>query len=584
MIFRYVLEKYRNITRLSDEIKKLFKMALIVGGFFEIIKIIPTYIFKEIIDGMVAYDPATGITAKLVFYLIAGYFASFLAMTIIEIIAARYRIAQIRKSETDIMAKAFKKLLSLDIKYHEDNNTGILISKVIKGGSKIVDLLFQIVDRTFPIALQTLITLATLLFVNVEMSLLFIIFVPIFLFLLIHSNMATQKSREKMHYYHDEYAGAITQSIANIRTVKNFGNEAHEERKSEKYLSKYAHYLDMRTRYGLRGRMFEDILVNVARICTLALSVWLMIKMQITAGMLVFIMTLTEKAYINLSQLSRVYYNMQDSEPSIDRFNSIKDETAKIKDNPDSKTQIMTGDVDFNHVSFKYENTASHALKNVNFSIPSKSVAAFVGRSGSGKSTVIKLLLRQFDVNSGKIKIDNADIRDYSLKNLRKNIAVVSQDVELFNETIADNIAYGIENAPMKDIVSAAKMAHADIFIKKFRKGYNTTIGERGVRLSGGQKQRIAIARAILRKPKILIFDEATSSLDSESEKYIHKSIFNLIGKTTLIIIAHRFSTIEHADKIILLDNGEVKEIGTHSELMKKRGIFSKLRNLQRLE
>ncbi len=193
------------------------------------------------------------------------------------------------------------------------------------------------------------------------------------------------------------------------------------------------------------------------------------------------------------------------------------------------------------------------------------------------------MLLRHYDPTSGKVKIDGNNIEDYSFQNLRKNMAIVSQDVELFNETIYENIAYGVENVSMNDVINAAKMAYADEFIQKLPKKYKTKIGERGIRLSGGQKQRIAIARALLRKPKIIIFDEATSSLDSESEKKIHDAIYKLIGKQTLILIAHRFSTIQHANKIILLENGKVTEVGTQKELMKKKGIFAKLRKLQEL-
>jgi ABC-type multidrug transport system fused ATPase/permease subunit len=223
-------------------------------------------------------------------------------------------------------------------------------------------------------------------------------------------------------------------------------------------------------------------------------------------------------------------------------------------------------------------------LRDVSFTVRPKTTAALVGRSGSGKSTVVKLLLRQSDPKSGHVLVDETPVSGYSLKELRSKIAVVSQDVELFNESVAANIAYGAPKASRAAVIKAAKMAHAHDFIMALPKKYDTVIGERGVKLSGGQKQRLAIARALLRDPKVLILDEATSSLDAESEARIHDAITGLSGKITLIIIAHRFSTIERADHVILLERGRVAESGTHEELLRKEGIFAKLRRLQKLE
>ncbi|MBN1645886.1 ABC transporter ATP-binding protein [Candidatus Woesearchaeota archaeon] len=583
MVFVEVKDKVQDLVRLSDKIKTLFIKAVIVSFLFEVVKIFPPYIFKEIIDNLVVYDPAVGITVQLLMYLVLGYFASLFVMTIFEYIAWKVMIVRIVESEADVVRKAFHKLLHLDLNYHENNNTGYLINKVLKGGQRLVDLLFNVNERFFPIMFQAVLTLFLLLWVSWPVGLSFAIFAPVFVALLMRDSKLTQTVREKFHHYHDVFAGKITQSISNIRTVKDFGNEQKELKKSDHYMNEYVQAMEERNRIGLRSLLLEDSVVNVARLITLALSVYLMLDMRMTAGTLVFVITLSEKAYINLSRLSRVYYRIQDAEPSIQRFKRIMSTESKVNDNPGSHHRISRGSVVFDSVTFRYENSRKGALNDVSFEIPSRSVVAFVGRSGSGKTTLVKMLLRHFDPNRGDVFIDGRSVKDYSFRNLKEGISVVSQDVELFNESILDNIAYGVKKANRADVVRAAKMAHAHDFIMEFQKGYDTLVGERGIRLSGGQKQRIAIARAILKKPKIIVFDEATSSLDSESEKFIHESMFGLVGKVTLIIIAHRFSTIEHADKVILLENGRIVEHGTQKELIKSKGMFAKLRRLQKL-
>jgi ABC-type multidrug transport system fused ATPase/permease subunit len=579
-MIKYFKEKYKELSSLSIHIKTLLIMSFSMALVFEVIKLAPPFIFKEIIDLLVSQTGDNIVFQAII--LTVGYGITLLVLTSIEVLFRKKIIYKIIDSLIDITTKTFKKLLKLDINYHEKNNTGTTISKVMKGFSKVAELLFSIEERLFPIFAQSIVTLITLFFINWQSALAYMFFVPIFLFTLISHTNTTGKLREEYHKYEDQYSGMIGQSISNIRTVKDFGTEEKEQKKAKKFISKYEIAHHKRTKIGIFNLFIQDTLVNVARMSVLLIAVFMMSQGEITAGSLVLIMTLSEKAFINLSRLARVHYRIQDVEPAVGRIKKIHDEEIKVLEKLDSKLKITLGDIKIENLSFSY-NTSKKALSNINLKIKDKSVTALVGRSGSGKSTLVKLLLRHFDPNQGKIIIDKNDIKDYSFKELKNSISIVSQDVELFNESIFENIAYGKEKTSKKEVIKAAKMANAHNFIKEFENGYETVIGERGIRLSGGQKQRIAIARAIIKNPKIIIFDEATSSLDSESEKYIHKSLFNLIGKFTLIIIAHRFSTIEHADNIILLEKGKIKEQGTHKELMGKKGIFKRLRDLQKL-
>ena len=274
-------------------------------------------------------------------------------------------------------------------------------------------------------------------------------------------------------------------------------------------------------------------------------------------------------AYQPIRSLATINMAAYSGAAAFKRISKVIDKKIEIKENKNlPELSVKNSDIEFKNISFKYESTEAQALKNINFNIKGNAMAAFVGHSGAGKSTIINLLPRFYDPQSGSIKIDNQNIKEISLKSLRKNLSMVSQDVILFDDTVKNNIAYAKDDATQNEIEKACKFAAADEFIEKLSNGYNTLIGENGIRLSGGQKQRISIARAILKESPIILLDEATSSLDAESEEVVQNAILNLIKNKTTLVIAHRLSTIHNADKIFVLKNGDIINSGNHEFLI----------------
>jgi len=335
----------------------------------------------------------------------------------------------------------------------------------------------------------------------------------------------------------------------------------------------------------LKFNYLRDTVITVGRISILLLGVYLVWIGNITIGSLVFIVTISEKALISLFRISRLYDRIMDSSEAIDRLYKLENQSLDIE-NPVQglKVKSIAGQIEFKDVSFTYKGSGLKALNKVNFKIGSGCTTALVGPSGGGKTTVARLIYRHYDPASGQILLDNKDLRSYDLFSFRKFLAIVPQEVEIFNTSVKDNISYANPAAGLKAIVAAARIANAEEFISGLKRGYDTLVGERGIKLSGGQRQRLGIARAILANPRILIFDEATSNLDSYSEKLIQEALEKISKERTVIIIAHRLSTIKRADKIIVLEDGRVAEQGSHFELAKlDGGLYRELLKLQRL-
>jgi subfamily B ATP-binding cassette protein MsbA len=323
-----------------------------------------------------------------------------------------------------------------------------------------------------------------------------------------------------------------------------------------------------------------EILGGVGIACIVFYGGYNVIQGEATPGTFFSFLAALLMLYEPVKRLSGVNNTVQQGLAAAARIFEVLDTVPEVRDKPGARTlPAVSREVEYEDVSFKYEE--DWVLKNINLRIRAGEMVAFVGASGGGKTTLVNLLPRFYDVTTGRILIDGVDIRDYRVESLRAMIGIVTQQTILFNETVRDNIAYGKVGQPLEEIVKAAQAAYADGFIGNLPRGYDTVIGEQGAKLSGGERQRISIARALLKNAPILILDEATSSLDSESEIEVQKALEYLMEGRTTLVIAHRLSTIRKANRIVVISNGEIVEVGTHEELMEKNGEYKKLYLLQ---
>ena len=375
----------------------------------------------------------------------------------------------------------------------------------------------------------------------------------------------------------------IAETIGSMRIVKAFATKGFEINRFAKETQKYYKLMIRRDRLRfVSSPVSETFGATIA-----ALLLWvgardvLVIESISSEDFLRFILLLFS-LFQPLKNLTNVVNELQNGLASADRVFAIMDIKSDIQDVDNAfKVKDLNSSLSFNDVSFTYGNKDEKVLNNINFKINKGEIFALVGPSGAGKSTLVDLIPRFYDTLSGSIKIDGKDIKGLELKSLRSLMGIVTQETFLFDDTVKANISYGVENISDDEIKDASKAANAHEFIKKLPDGYNTIIGERGVSLSGGQKQRIAIARAIVKNPPILILDEATSSLDSESEKHVQSAIENLMSERTVFVIAHRLSTVHNANKILVLENGQIVQEGKHDDLINVDGLYKQLHKMQ---
>jgi ATP-binding cassette, subfamily B, heavy metal transporter len=475
----------------------------------------------------------------------------------------------------------FKKVLELDFAYHVNKNTGSLISAFRRGDGAIFSIFDSVHHELFRVLISLIVTLYFLFKASIPIgfSLLVLFFGNIILiWWLIKVNL---KYRKEFNDAEDDISGIITDSLINYETVKFF---AAENKERHRLGGSFSIWLGKLWAFSNSFRLM-DVSIGTTSGFGMLFILWLAIKKLnngFTLGDLVMVTGFITAFYY---QFFNLFFRIRDIAKSItdlEKYFGILDNVTQVPDpvSPKSLSKPL-GNLKFKNLSFAYPGNGDKVLDDINLEITAGEKVAFVGRSGAGKTTLLKLLLRFYDASSGVIQFDDIDIRHFTKSYLRSLMAVVPQEPIMFNNTIKFNLSYGRENASFKDIKQAAADANILDFIEKQPKKWKTEVGERGIKLSGGQKQRLAIARALLVNPKVLIFDEATSNLDSESERKIQAAL-NLASKNrTVIIIAHRFSTIRNADKIVVLSNGTISEIGKHRELIKKGGLYKMLWTLQ---
>jgi ATP-binding cassette subfamily B protein/subfamily B ATP-binding cassette protein MsbA len=481
----------------------------------------------------------------------------------------------------DLTVMVYEKLQSLSMSYYQDKQTGQLMSRMLNDSRQAEILIAHALPDLFS-NIIIITGVAIMIFsINPPLAALTLIPVPF----VIWAGSMFSKKVAPLFRINQRVLGelnALTQDcLSGIREIQAFGQEKRELENMKKFREKY---VGVNVRANYASALFHpglEFLTSLGTVIVVGIGGYFASKGAMSVPDVVGFLMYLSLFYQPLAVLARLFEDVQVSYAGAVRVFEILDQKNDIEEAPDAKELLLcTGKIEFDNVTFHY-NPEEPVLKNVSFVAQPGEMVALVGPTGVGKTTIVSLLERFYDPKEGQIKVDGNDIRTVTLASLRGKISIVLQDVFLFNGSIMDNISYGMEGAAQEQIVEAARIACADDFVSQMPKGYNTLIGERGVRLSGGQKQRLSIARAVLRNTPILILDEATSAVDTNTEALIQKAIENLAGSRTIIVIAHRLSTIRRADQILVLSEGEVVERGTYNELVERDGLFSRLSRMQ---
>ena len=483
--------------------------------------------------------------------------------------------------ETDMRQELFNHVQKQSFRFFDNTKTGHIMSRITND-------LFDIGEfahhgpEDFFIAIMTFVGAFIIMFtVNPTLAILVAVIVPLLIILIVYSNRKMNRAWKEMYGKIADVNGRVEDSVSGIRVVKSFTNEKFEmcRFQTQNALFRKAKLTAYKVMAGTHSSIY--MLTRLLTLIVLVVGAWLSFTGRLTYGELVSFVLYTNVLIKPIDKITALLEMYPKGMAGFKRFRDLLSEEPEIKDKSDAKkVSALKGDIVFQNVDFCYEGK-KQVLKNISFSIQAGQTVAFVGPSGAGKTTICSLIPRFYDVDQGSITIDGVDIRDMTQRSLREQIGIVQQDVFLFTGTIRENIAYGKLDASFEEIQEAAKRAHMDSFIQDLSEGYETQIGERGLKLSGGQKQRLAIARMFLKNPPILILDEATSALDTETEKIIQKSLEELSENRTTIVIAHRLATVRNADQVFVVTPKGIEEQGTYDELIKKGGILANLHQVQ---
>lgn len=579
--FRYNLNIYFGILK---NYKGLLIILIISILIIEAIHAAHRFLFKIIIDTGTEYVSRTATKAHLIDTLMLVA-AIFITINIIKYLLKWLNIHWINKLDggliLDLKKKFFNHIVSLSHSFHTTHRTGSLISRLTRGGRAIEKMTDLILFSVFPTIFQAIIVISTIAFFDTTSAIVIVLTAFIFLAYSYIFQKIQQPSSLKANDAEDLEKGNISDIFTNIDSIKYFGKEDYIQKKYLGISNETKNAAIKNWNYYRWIDSGQSIIVSIGTFFILYFPLLRFLDDEITIGTLVLIYTMFGMLIDPLFRFvwsMREYFMVMADFESLFEYSKIDQEVKDAVDAIDFN--VKKGEIIFQNVTFNYGKRK--IFEKFTLHIPKERKIALVGHSGSGKSTLVKLLYRLYDVNEGSIKIDGTDIRKYKQESLRSGMSIVPQECVLFDDTIYNNIAFSRPDASKEDVMQAIRFSQLDKIINEFSNKEQTIVGERGVKLSGGEKQRVSIARAILADKKILVLDEATSSLDSETEHEIQRDLERLMKDRTTIIIAHRLSTIMKADRIIVMKKGMIVQSGTHKELIKQKGEYRKLWNLQK--
>ena len=564
------------------EFKHRIALAVLCLILTKVASVYLPFILKNIVDTLDANVPDNLQVAVVPLGLVAAYGMTRLAIVVFAEIRDTLFGRVTERAIRRIGLKVFRHLHALDLDFHLNRQTGGLSRDIDRGTSGISFLMRFMVFNIVPTLLE-ITMVVTILFVNYGIWFALITLGSIIVYIA-YSVFATELRTRYVRAANTADSSSNTRaidSLLNYETVKYFTNEEFEAKAYDEQLATWeqAKIKNRLSLFALNGG--QALIIAIAMTSMLALAAVKVSEGVMTLGDFVLVNAFMMQIFMPLNFLGFVYREIKGSLANIENFFGLLDKTPKVQDAKNAKNMVIKqGAINFDNIEFSYHKKRK-IIKNVSFQVKGGEKVAVVGTSGSGKSTLVKLLFRFYDVNNGEILIDGQNISAVSQDSLRQTIGIVPQDTVLFNDTLFANVQYGDPQASHSEVMAAIEMAHLTKFVTSLPDGVETKVGERGLKLSGGEKQRVAIARTILKKPTILVFDEATSSLDSQSEQAILTAINEVTKNRTSLVIAHRLSTIVDSDKIIVMNDGEIAEQGNHQELLALNGKYSKMWQLQ---